>query len=795
MAHSEPFLRSGRPQRSGVAMFVVLGAILLVTLLGFAGLAFSEYDARQSGSILDLKSRDEAAWAGIDLALARLQANPVATAQQLSAFLASVAANPTNPSGVVDRFVFTATGFSLAANNTTPQFYAPVYTGQSAANAGDSSAASVRLLSVDIGTPVLGALTTSGIVVTLQSTGRGRKGDLQTVVASYRMLGISPQQNANAIVPASISNALYLSGDMSNTNIGNNIQGDVYVSGNVSLNSPAPQTVNGKFRVNGNFSSNAPLTVSGDSWIGGYIYTNSGAPMTFQGNLGVGSGIGVMNANLTVLKNFNLYGSASGSWNTATLTVGEQLYFREQYKEIGGNLVVGGNAYFDNSLWLRGGATSTFGGYLGVSGDINDNIIENGTVTISGNARFSGTRSLTVRGANLNAQQHAEITGSVSQVNSGRIVIANRARFSNGISGIGNAVPDAIRIGNSLYLNANSQASFNGGVSVAQMIWMTGSVDASFGENGGNGQWSLDSAGPGVWSYQNPTALSGGQDPRVKHANLNNNLARNSLAGSFPPLFTAPTGQPYGLTGPEINMRDQDTITSLVANPPDTFAVNATQSPAVDAAKVVLTDSICAAAGASNNNWTASDFNKVYNFLRAQGRVLNDYMILQINASSSLGNVSSAGGTFTGKAVFIIEKNINVNGNWPASENASAIQVIYVRGSGSLGQFGSQGDIYGLIFYANSAGSLTQSWGPNSKLYGAMQFANGANYTGNSGTLSIAIDANVISDISTNLPSALRTVNGANAAPNVNVVINTTVLVPERGAATRIQFLRLSAFR
>lgn len=795
MAHSETSKRSGRPGRSGVAIFVVLGAILLVTLLGFAGLAFSESDARNSGSILDLKSRDEAAWAGIDLALARLQADPVATAQQLSAFLASVANNSSNPSAVLDRFVFTATGFTLAANSTTPQFYAPAYTGQSAANAGDSSAASVVLLSVDIGTPVLGALTTSGIIVTLQSTGQGRKGDRQTVVASYRMLGISPQQNANAVVPASISNALYLSGDLSNTNIGNNIQGDVYVSGNVSLNSSAPQTVNGRFRVNGNFSSNAPLTVSGDSWIGGYIYTNSGAPMTFQGNLGVGSGIGVMNANLTVLKNFNLYGSATGSWNTATLTVGEQLYFREQYKEIGGKLVVGGNAFFDNSLWLRGGDTSTFGGYLGVRGDINDNIIENGQVRISGNAKFSGTRSLTVRGANLNALQNLELVGPISQVNSGRIVVGIRAKFLSGISGIGNAIPDAIRIGDGLYLNAPSQASFNGGVSAGQMIWMMGGVDAAFCQNSGSGQWSLDSNGGRVWSYQNSVPLSGGQEPRVRNSQLNNASSHNGLAGSFPPIFAAPVGQPYGLTGPPINMRDQDTITSLVANPPDTFAVNATQSPAVDAAKVVLTDSICAAAGASNNNWTAADFNKVYNFLRTQGRVLNDYMILQINSSSSLGNVNTAGGTFTGKAVFIIEKSINVNGNWPASANASAIQVVYVRGSGSLGQFGSQGDIYGLIYYANNAGSLTQSWGPNSKLYGAMQFADGANYTGNSGTLSIAIDTDVISDISTNLPSALRTVDGSNAAPNVNVVINSLVVVPERGAATRIQFLRLSAFR
>lgn len=797
MRPSDSHIQTARWSRTrrGVAMFVVLGTILLVTLLGFAGLALSRADVSESGSVLDIKSRDQAAWAGLNIALARMQANPVTTASQLSLFLQDVA-NNVAANDRRDQFVFTATGFSLTPAGNGLQWF-PIVDSASAAT--DESAVSTRILSIDVGAmDGLGLLQNNGIVVTLQSTGRGRNGQTVTVVGSYRMLGITLSQQVAPITAATITNAMYLSGNLQNTNIGSNFQGDVYVGGNVSLNAGASQTVNGRFRVNGNFSSNAPLVVTQNSWIGGAIETNSGAPMSFRKNLGIGNGFRQMNADLTVDSSLNVYGDTTlGSWNSSsTLRVGKQFFLRNQYVAIQGKVVVGGNAFLWNSISLRGSPPDSFRGYMEIRGNTYDNMLMDSTITVHGDLNVLSPRAITLENVTLlDAKSNAYFGGPVTIRNgSGQVSVGTSATFNSGIAEITPSRSDAIRIGDAMYLNAIGQRSFNGGVSVRNLLQMRGSLDASFSQNSDNSQWSLDSTGSRRWSYQG-AMVSGGENPRVRNAILNNTTANNALTTAFPTLITPPSGQPYGLTHSYIGMAAIDTMTSLSANPPDTFVVSATKSPSVDSAKIRVTSTLCAAAGASSDNWTAADFNKVYAYLNSQNKLLNGYMILLIDSLSSLGNFNAPGGTFTGKAVYIIAKSITVNGNWPASANSNAIQVVYVRGSGSMSGFGSPGDIYGMIYYENNSGNVTQQWGTGAKLYGSMQFANGGSYTGNSGSLTVALDPNVFSDLSTNLPGALRAANGASGAPALQIQTNPTQLQAVHGANTRIQFLRLSEFR
>lgn len=775
-------------------MFVVLGAILLVTLLGFAGLAFSRADVSDAGSVLDMKSRDQAAWAGLNIALARMQNNPVTTATQLSLFLQDVAANVT-AANRRDQFAFTSTGFTLQAPAANDWF--PIV--DSATAGTDQSAVRTRILSLDVGAlDPLGLVQNNGIVVTLQSTGRGRNGHVQTVVGSYRMLGITLSQVVTPVNAATITNAMYLSGNLEKTNIGNNFQGDVYVGGNVSLNAGAAQTVNGRFRVNGNFESNAPLTVTLNSWIGGAILTNGGSPMLFRKNLGIGKGFRQMNANLTVDSSLNVYGdTVLGSWNnTATLRVGKQFFLRNQFAQIQGKVVVGGNTFIWNSISLRGNVSDSFHGYTEVRGNTNDNLLMDSLRYFGGDLNMLTSTPIRVENILLlDAKANAYFGGSVNMINgSGQIRVATGAVFNSGIAGISPSRSDAIRVGDAMYLNAAGQNSFSGGVSVRNLLQMKGSLNSSFSQNTGNSQWSLDSTGSRSWSYQG-TAVSGGQNPRVKNALLNNNTAKDALASAIPTLIVPPAGQPYGLTNPYIGMTAIDTMTSLSANPPDTFVVSSTKSPSVDSAKVRVTAALCAAATAASDNWTAADFNKVYAYLSSQNKLLNGYMVLLIDSLSSLGNINPPAGTFTGKAVFIIADTIGVNGNWPASATSSAIQVVYVRGAGRMSGFGSPGDIYGMIYYENNPGSVTQQWGTGAKLYGSMQFANGGSYTGNSGSLTIALDPTVFADISANLPGSLRAANGASGAPALQIQTNPLVLQPVNGANTRIQFLRLSEFR
>jgi Tfp pilus assembly protein PilX len=73
--------------RRGVAMFVVLGTIIVVTLLGFVGLTLAGKDQSQSGDFADLKSTDQVGMAGLQLAINRLTANPANMVTQLNAFI------------------------------------------------------------------------------------------------------------------------------------------------------------------------------------------------------------------------------------------------------------------------------------------------------------------------------------------------------------------------------------------------------------------------------------------------------------------------------------------------------------------------------------------------------------------------------------------------------------------------------------------------------------------------------------------------------------------------------------
>jgi sugar (pentulose or hexulose) kinase len=74
--------------------------------------------------------------------------------------------------------------------------------------------------------------------------------------------------------------AIYMNGTLSSTNFGNDITGNVYVSGDVSTNSAASVTVDGNLRVGGSFASNAAVVSKGNVVIGGDMSTNGSAPIT-----------------------------------------------------------------------------------------------------------------------------------------------------------------------------------------------------------------------------------------------------------------------------------------------------------------------------------------------------------------------------------------------------------------------------------------------------------------------------------------------------------------------------------
>jgi hypothetical protein len=149
----------------GVAMFVVLGMVIFFTMLGIMGLEMASKDSQVSGSLVDIKTKEEAAWGGLNLAIGTMQANPAATVAQLQQFIADSSASASSK----HQWFRVASGtFTLAISK--PDTFATL------AASGDPSGVIVRVVALYIG-DVNGSDTGSGITITLESTGKGRNGD------------------------------------------------------------------------------------------------------------------------------------------------------------------------------------------------------------------------------------------------------------------------------------------------------------------------------------------------------------------------------------------------------------------------------------------------------------------------------------------------------------------------------------------------------------------------------------------------------------------------------------------
>lgn len=779
--------------RRGMAIFMVLGAILVVTLLGFAGMTLASRDSQQSGSLLDLKTRDESALAGLNFALGRMQADPVNTAAQLSNYLTDIADSVSRGS-IRDQFKFDGASFELVPHSDGDQY-------QSLGAVASKEAATVRLLGLRVGSS--STIETNGMEVTLQATGRGRDGSLVTVQGTYRMLGLSARQDAILRSEAAISNALFLKGNLKNTNIGNDVEGDVYVGGDVHLNAGASQYLRGRFKVNGKFSSDAPLTVEENSWIGGDISVNASAPMHFMKNLGVSGGFQHMDAELTVDRNLNVYGVpvSQGPWNPAgKITTGGQFYLARQYVTIPSDLTIGAGLYFGNGFKFqrnrvqayRFDASSPSTSNNDQTMDHSQLIVDKG-ITFRGNSVFVppySTAKLVVNQSFIEAPGEPSFfflpsyfRGDSSRVHFDAVLF--HAPIMELEGGMNAMVVDFY----AKFFRKNQRTFSTGRLVIGNALMNTWPIDSNDFGVAGHLQWQIK-----TWmEFEKPLSAGMYSGSRVDWVGSHYYYPHDTPMGGLPGnIFGL-----KGLTSVDVGMRTIDSLTALADNPPDTFVVSAAKSPLVEAAKIQVTDRLCDSVGISKTNWGASEFNRMYAYLARKGQLLNGYMVLQISASSSLGAVSaSAGETFTGKGVFIVERSIDVNGKWPASADSRSIQVINVRGvSGKLGQFGSQGDFYGVLYFENDPGDVTQSWGVNSHFYGTMQFANGGSYTGNSGSLTLKLDHDVLADVTSSLPGALRAVNGTNILPTPIVTVNTRILAPVSGPSTRVQFLRIGEYR
>lgn len=734
-----------RSKRRGVAMFLVLGVVVFFTMLGFMGLQLAERDSGLAGSVLDLRSRDVATRSGMSLALELLKGNPTNMATILNEFIADSTAS--TPRQWLD---FSASPVDIVASE--PSWY-------TVGEGTDESAVKVRVVSLDIGDAT--SPPSDGIRITLECQAKGRNADAITVLSTYRVMGLHVPLLAGSTPTNNF--AIYLDGAMANTNMGATVNGNVYIAGDTHLNGPAAFQVNGKLRTSGNFSADAPLTASDNAVIGGHIKTNGSGPLTFQKNVVVKGGIDVMNAALTVTGSLDVQGtSPMGSWNnTGTLTVGGQFWYRSECRDISGPITVTGNAFFDNCLRLHGNNARSFSNLYvhraGTSGS-NDYINSN-TTTISGNFgnwhTGASSTGFSMDGSTVNVAGNAYVRPPVTQVNSGALNITGSGQFLNGISGISST--NGIRVDGTTYIYAtDQQGDYNGGMSLGNTLTMRGSLNANFGQNGTPRRWAFQgSAASKAWYYQKATCFDGAAAVRVANATTTNTTGCNTAAAAPAANVTAPTpvnADDYATDS--ISIEDLDVDRTKTWNQPQNSDFTKI-SGIIDLTADSLNAALC-----NTDNITVADMHKMY----ARWKRADGWMVVRIGATSSIGSIGSPGGTFTGKALWIIEKSVSVNGNWPGSTTTNDIQFIWVRGSGSLGAFGSQNNFTGYIRY-EPVMSGQVNWG-TSTLTGAIHYlGDNSSVTGNgANNLTINNSQAVFNAIGSAFPGALTDPSGGGGA-------------------------------
>jgi hypothetical protein len=254
-------------ERRGLAMFGVLVLVVVFTLLGVGAITLATRENQNSGSILDIKSRQSAAYAGLSFALGEFQRDPANFVGLLEAWRTKSTALYGTPSNPLPQlyFQFSSTGGAVTLTKTKPAAFAIPGTPYSVL---------VELAGVMVP-------TTSGEApaIVLRSTGTGRSGDAQTIVGTYRVRNVRLNSTSGAAL--AITHPFYVNcGGTWNNNIETS-GGDVFMGGNTHLNS-AVNTVNiqgGGLRVRGDFNWDASVNVniSGNSWITGDMSVKGGS--------------------------------------------------------------------------------------------------------------------------------------------------------------------------------------------------------------------------------------------------------------------------------------------------------------------------------------------------------------------------------------------------------------------------------------------------------------------------------------------------------------------------------------
>ncbi len=376
--------------RGGFAMFGVLVLVVIFTLLGVGALTLAQRDSRNSGSLLDIKSRQSAAYAGLAFALGEFQRDPANFVVLLESWRTkSVYGGLTNPLPKL-YFKFDAAGAATTLVKTKPAPFAI---------AGTPYKVVVELAGIQVP-----ATNTDDPVIVLRSTGTGRSGDEQTIVGAYRVGNV--RLNV-ATANLGVTHPFYLNGTGTWNKKIDASGGDVFFGNDVLINSSAQEIVtsSGGLKINGNLTWNTGkgVDVAGNSWItGNYSVKLASDGAIFRKSLVVDGNVAYGGiATLEVQGSMAIRGTAGLSLNSGTLLVGTGVP--------GSQIVVDGGAVSD----VNGG----------------------GRLSVTGNAYLKqladGTKSFTLHASRLELADNPAISQRFLGLGTWGRLVARRAALGS----------------------------------------------------------------------------------------------------------------------------------------------------------------------------------------------------------------------------------------------------------------------------------------------------------------------------------------------------------------------------
>jgi hypothetical protein len=748
--------------RKGMALFVVLGLVLVFSMMGFLGLKYAEKDSEITGSYIDQQSKEVAAWSGIQMALGRMAANPDSTVAQLNLFIADSSA--TTKRQYFD-FSNGARPFSLSA--TAPAFF-------SIAGGGDQSSVRVSIKAIELG--ATGSWSGVGTRIILEATGRGRRGDQQTIVASYRINGVDQviQVNSSASSNTAPVYALYMGTGANNLDAGSSITGNVYLGSSSKLQGTSH--IYGKLNVNGNLETTTALTIDSNAFVAGDFGVQGAAP-TFAKNLVVGGGI-----MFTLNYDFNVTGSFYMRGTGGCL----QIQQSDKTMNVSGDFYAPGFDCFmlQSSAWNIGGNAWV----NRIDGSGNDASIKP-ALKVGGNLELLWNDNATsylpsmIIGGNLAARNNNgslsfyrqngirthTVTGNLYQKGSMGISASDGVTI-NGAAYIGNgfatsALNASPVFKSHLYLTRNNQ----GGSDLGSRpdIWgnllMNGSVNqATFWTSG----WTLHG---GTFSYNH----AGGWgnvwgDGSTNHTRVTDTVmpSANALVGTL--------GSPKTLA--QLGYTFLDTNVSKAFNPRDTVDTSVIPLKYRITEKLVC-DSLFPGYDCGNNVFGSGGissslhfgegdyFDTIYNRAAKKGWLYNNYLVLFLDGTS-WGNHPTPpnppnfdGSIVTTKIIYVITAAMgDWSEAWPGGSPTSR-QLVYVPNkragmpgwwSSGFAQWGIQANktFYGWYFTDSLEGGSIHN-GSNSTIEGALEIGapSGGSVQVQGGNATVRYNTTVLADL------------------------------------------------